>query len=187
MKIEYLVDYADRLETLAGWHHGEWSHLNPGDTLEKRVIRVREHLGRRQIPTTFIALDGETLLGSACLLADDMHQFRDLTPWLASVFVAPERRSRGAGSAVVERVVEEARSLGVRTLYLYTPDRESFYARTGWIVHERTEYLGIDVVIMQLSLADRKFVCHGRIGRANELERTARSGAGSFQANSTAC
>ena len=62
MRIEYLVDYADLLETLARWHHGEWSHLNPGDTLEKRVVRMREHLGRRQIPTTFIALDGETLL-----------------------------------------------------------------------------------------------------------------------------
>lgn len=154
MKIEYLVDYADRLETLAGWHHGEWSHLNPGDTLEKRVIRMREHLGRRQIPTTFIALDGETLLGSASLLADDMHQYRDLTPWLASVFVAPEHRSCGVGGAVVQRVVEEARALGIKILYLYTPDRESFYLRIGWTVRERTEYMGIDVVIMQLSLAD---------------------------------
>ncbi len=154
MKIEYLVDYADLLETLARWHHDEWHHLNPGDTVEKRVIRMREHLGRRQIPTTFIALDGETLLGSACLLADDMHQYRDLTPWLASVFVAPEHRGCGAGSAVVERVVEEARSLGVKTLYLYTPDRESFYARMGWTVHERTQYMGTDVVIMRLSLAD---------------------------------
>ena len=154
MRSEDLVDHAVLLETLAGGHHGEWSHLNPGDTVEKRVIRMREHLGRQQIPTTFIALDGETLLGSACLLADDMHQYRDLTPWLASVFVAPEHRSRGAGSAVVQRVVEEARALGIKMLYLYTPDRESFYARMGWTVRERTDYMGVDVVIMQLSLAD---------------------------------
>ena len=115
---------------------------------------MREHLGRRQIPTTFVALEGETLLGSACLLADDMHQYRDLTPWLASVFVAPEHRACGAGSALVQRVVEEARALGIKMLYLYTPDREGFYSRMGWAVRERTEYMGIDVVIMQLSLAD---------------------------------
>ncbi len=154
MKIEYLADHADRIETLARWHHEEWQHLNPGDTVEQRKARMSEHLGRRRIPTTFVALEGDTLLGSACLLADDMHQYRDLTPWLASVFVAPEQRGRGVGSAVVRRVVEEARALDVKTLYLYTPDRESFYARMGWSIHERTEYMGVGVVIMQLSMQD---------------------------------
>ncbi len=153
MRIEYLADDLDCLETLAGWHHAEWHHLNPGDTVEKRQGRMRAHLAKRQIPTTFVAFDGDTLLGSACLLADDMHQHRDLTPWLASVFVAPEHRGGGVGSALVRRVVEEARALGVETLYLYTPDREGFYARMGWSVLERTEYMGVEVVIMSIRLA----------------------------------
>ncbi len=153
MRIEYLADHPDRLETLAQWHHEEWRHLNPGDTVEKREVRMRAHLAKRQIPTTFVAFDGDTLLGSACLLADDMHQYRDLTPWLASVFVAPEHRGGGVGSALVQRVVEEARALDVKTLYLYTPDRESFYARMGWLVLERTEYMGVKVVIMSITLS----------------------------------
>jgi len=150
--IEYLADHSDRLETLALWHHEEWHHLNPGDTVENRRTRMRTHLAKRQIPTTFVALEGDTLLGSACLLADDMHQHRDLTPWLASVFVALEHRGGGVGSALVRRVVEEARTLGVETLYLYTPDRERFYAHTGWSVLERTEYMGVKVVIMSITL-----------------------------------
>ena len=67
MRIEYLADFPDFLETLARWHHEEWHHLNPGDTVEKRQARMRAHLVKRQIPTTFVALDGDTLLGSACL------------------------------------------------------------------------------------------------------------------------
>ncbi len=153
MKIEYLADRSDYLETLARWHDEEWHHLNPGDTIEKRQARMRGHLAKRQIPTTFVAFEGDTLLGSACLLADDMHQYRDLTPWLASVFVAAEHRGGGVGSALVGRVVEEAQALGVETLYLYTPDRERFYARMGWSVLERTEYMGVKVVIMSIELA----------------------------------
>ena len=152
MRIEYLADHPDCLETLAQWHHEEWHQLNPGDTVEKRQTRMRAHLVKRQIPTTFVALDGDALLGSACLLADDMHQHRDLTPWLASVFVALEHRGAGVGTALVRRVAEEARALGVETLYLYTPDRERFYARMGWSVLERTEYMDVQVVIMSLEL-----------------------------------
>ena len=62
MRIEYLADHPDRLETLARWHHEEWHHLNPGDTVENRRARMRAHLAKRQIPTTFVALDGGTLL-----------------------------------------------------------------------------------------------------------------------------
>ena len=152
MRIEYLVDNPSFLATLAAWHHQQWSDLNPGDTLEKRMARMQNHLGRLQIPTTFVALDDQTLLGSACLVTDDMNRHRDLSPWLASVYVHPPHRRRGVGAALVRRVAEEAVTLEVQTLYLYTPDRESFYARLGWSVQEHTSYVHQDVVIMKLPL-----------------------------------
>ncbi|MCP4230028.1 MAG: GNAT family N-acetyltransferase [bacterium] len=153
MRIEYLADYPQHLRQLAEWHHTEWSKYNPGDTVEKRVERMQAHLGKRQVPTTFVALDGGVLMGSACILEQDMHEGRlDLTPWLASVYVSPDFRKRGVGSALVARVEEEARALGVETLYLYTPDRESLYARLGWAVLERREYMGDAVVIMEKGL-----------------------------------
>ena len=78
----------------------------------------------------------------------------DLSPWLASVYVTPEHRSRGIGTALVQRVIEEAVGLSVETLYLFTPDREGFYASLGWSVVERTEYRGQKVVIMALHIMD---------------------------------
>jgi len=152
MRLLYLADRPEFIPALAEWHHNEWVHLNPGDTLEWRIKRMQKSLGRRQIPTTFIALEGEELLGSASLVKWDMDTKPELTPWLASVYVAPQHRNKGLGTALVERAVEEARALGVETLYLFTPDRESFYAHMGWEVLERTEYVGEQVVVMWLKL-----------------------------------
>ncbi len=75
----------------------------------------------------------------------------DLSPWLASVYVPVEQRKRGFGSVLVRYVVQEACKRGYRTLYLYTPGREEFYAQLGWSLIERTEYHGHDVSIMTIS------------------------------------
>ena len=152
MRIEYLADHEKRIPTLARWHHGQWGYLNPGVAIEEYVSHLRKHLGRMQIPTTFVALSNEDLLGSASLVEYDMTTRMDLFPWLASVFVAPEYRNRGVGSALVERVVEEAMALEIPVLYLFTPDREGFYARMGWSVLERSEYKVESVVSMSICL-----------------------------------
>lgn len=72
----------------------------------------------------------------------------DLTPWLAGVFVAPDFRRRGIGSALVERVVQHATQLGVMRLYLYTPTADQVYSRLGWSALVRTHYRGADVTVM---------------------------------------
>jgi N-acetylglutamate synthase-like GNAT family acetyltransferase len=99
---------------------------------------------------TVVALSDETLLGSASLIAHDMDTRMDLSPWLASVYVTPAYRDRGLGSTLVRRIASEAATLGFERLYLFTPDRERFYARLGWTVLERTVYRGYDQVVMVL-------------------------------------
>lgn len=153
MRIEYLADHPELIPILAEWHHLQWHHYNPGDTVVRRAGRMQAHLDRRQVPLTFVALDGETLLGSAALEVFDMHDRTDLTPWLASVYVAPAHRRQGVGNALVQQVVTKARALGIDILYLFTPDQEAWYAKMGWKVLERTEYMGHSAVIMSLSLS----------------------------------
>jgi N-acetylglutamate synthase-like GNAT family acetyltransferase len=65
-------------------------------------------------------------------VAADHADRRDLTPWLASVFVAPPWRRRGIASALVAAVQATAREAGVAALYLYTPDQANLYARLGF-------------------------------------------------------
>ena len=147
MQIDYLASHPAFIPTLAEWHHQEWGHLRPGDTVEARIARLSANCGQREIPTTVIAFAGGDLLGSAMLIAYDMTN-TSLTPWLAGVYVAPEHRSRGVGAKLVRRVINEARALDVRCLYLYTPDAEPYYTRLGWSVVERTINRGEAVTVM---------------------------------------
>ena len=62
-------------------------------------------------------------------------------------------RGKGIGSELVRRIEIGARSLGVSTLYLYTPHTESLYERLGWSVTERCEYRNTNVVVMSKELA----------------------------------
>ena len=157
MQIDYLADHPAFIPTLADWHHAQWSYLSPGDSAECRIKRLQEHLGKKQIPTTFVAYnttgDGtEIVVGSASLIAQDMDTRPELSPWLASVYVAAEHRRQGIGSALVRRVTGEAIALGVETLHLFTPDQAHFYARLGWTVLERCIYRGYPQVVMTVSL-----------------------------------
>lgn len=152
MQIGYLADHPDFIPTLAHWHYREWAYLRPDESLESRTTRLRNSCGHRAIPTVIIAFTGETLLGSAALIAHDMETRMNLSPWLAGVFVSPEQRRRGIGSALVQRVIEEATGLGVQRLYLYSPSAQKFYARLGWLLVERTSYRGVDVAVMSLDV-----------------------------------
>jgi GNAT superfamily N-acetyltransferase len=152
MQIDYLADHPEFLPTLAQWHHQEWGHMRPGDSAEARAARTQALCGHEEIPTVFIAFSGGTLFGSAMLVANDMDTRRELTPWLAGVYVAPEHRRKGIGSALVGRVVECAKRLGVARLYLYTPSAERMYLQLGWSSMERVEYRGSDALIMHRNL-----------------------------------
>ena len=149
MKIVDLGERRDALPILAAWHHEEWRSLNPGLTLADRMRRMERHLETNPIPSTFVAIGaGGEVLGSAALVEHDMETRPELSPWMASVYVAPPHRRRGGGSALVRHVVERAGKAGVATLYLFTPDRARFYASLGWAHVETTAYRDHEVTIM---------------------------------------
>lgn len=151
MQIINLKEVPHHLETLAGWHHAQWSYLNPDRTLAERIDRMREHLVTDFIPTTFVTAK-DNLFGSAAIIECDMDTRKELSPWLASVYVAPEFRRQGIGSKLVLHVMERAKDNNIKTLYLYTPDREAFYCRLGWSRLEKTDYHGYPVTIMGVNL-----------------------------------
>ena len=90
-----------------------------------------------------------------------METRRDLTPWMTDVFVAPEFRRRGIASALVRRVMEEAKAIGVPQLFLFTtgPWRERLYAGLGWSVIDRPIYLEIERVLYDYTSLNAAFFC----------------------------
>ena len=152
IRIAYLADYRQHIPTLAEWHHATWQYLNPRTTLLDRTVRLRNNARIGQIPTTFVALNQSEPVGCASLVTADMAVKRQYSPWLASVFVVPELRNTGIGSQLVIRAMQEAHLLGNAALYLYTPDRQPFYARLGWKDVETCQYRGMAMTIMQHDL-----------------------------------
>ncbi|MDD2997726.1 MAG: GNAT family N-acetyltransferase [Erysipelotrichia bacterium] len=151
MKILNLIDRPDCLEEISTWHHNEWGYLNPGKTLETRIADMHNHLKGMPVPSTYIAVDdNDKVVGSASIRITDMPERPELTPWLASVFVESSARKNGVGRAVVQKVMQHAREAGVKTLYLYTPDREHFYKFMGWQTIEKLVYHGANVTLMKI-------------------------------------
>jgi N-acetylglutamate synthase-like GNAT family acetyltransferase len=156
LEVGYLADFPEYLVTVAEWGHGQWGYLDPGKSLEDRVRKRREYLQRGAIPMTVIAFQDGIPVGTASLEAHDMEERPELTPWMSSVYVAPEFRRRGIASALVNRIVDEARGLGVAELFLFTFDRKDLYEGLGWRVVQEDTYHGWNVTIMNRTIEPRQ-------------------------------
>jgi predicted N-acetyltransferase YhbS len=151
-RIAYLDEYEADIPELARLHHAEWLSVTPDLSVLDRIAGFKERARRGAIPTGFVGLIGDRIVGMSCLVACDIESHCHLTPWLATVLVAPECRRQGIGSALSRRATEEAQALGVSTLYLFTFDKQEFYARLGWGVLEEASYAGRLGSIMAVNL-----------------------------------
>jgi GNAT superfamily N-acetyltransferase len=143
-----LADKKEVIAELAQLHHEEWKHLNPSLTLEGRAEAITEAAGREGIPSIFIAVSGNQLVGSAALVENDMDTKPDLTPWLAAVYVKETFRHQGVATYLIARCEAEAARSNAKTWYLYTEFASRLYEKLGWLHLERSEYKGVTVDVM---------------------------------------
>lgn len=109
-----------------------------GHPLDTISGRLRENLNATPIPFALVAHDGKEFLGTASVIASDLADRPQLTPWVAAVWVEAQARRRGVGAALVNRAVLNCFALGVDRAYLCArPQRAGYYERLGWIPIER--------------------------------------------------
>lgn len=152
MKIDFLGEHLDILPELARLHFDEWRHFSPDKTLDDRVCKLQELAASRELPFMVVAIDENRLIGSAALVYEDMRTRKELSPWLASVFVKQQFRGKGIATTLVRHIEQAAESRGIRKLYLFTEHARDLYARLGWNEMEVCEYQGVNVVIMSKRL-----------------------------------
>lgn len=100
--------------------------------------RLRENLNAGPFPFALVAHDGETFLGTASVIASDLAERPQFTPWVAAVWTDPPARRRGIGAALVDRAALDCSALGVSRAYLCArPQRSAFYEGLGWTSIER--------------------------------------------------
>lgn len=150
MKIINLTEAPEHIPIIAAWHHAQWGYLNPGGTLEARVEKMQRYLKGAAMPAMYICVDDKHPVGTAALVESDMDSHPELSPWLASVYVNPDYRNRGVGAMLVKRVVSEAKAQGLSPLYLFTPDRATFYQGLGWQFIGQESYRGGEATLMKI-------------------------------------
>lgn len=148
MEIKYLKDYKEWIPTIAKWFYDEWGHLYPELDIDKIILRLHKRTNVDIIPLALVALENRAVIGTASLKKFDMDTRMQYSPWLASVYVSEKWRGKGIGTSLVRVIEDKAKEIGVKILYLYTPDAQNFYAKLDWRELESTEYRGQDVTIM---------------------------------------
>lgn len=131
-----------------------WEGFKQGadPSYEPTLDAVRRSVTAKIMPRTFILLaDGEAV-GTASLVAHDLVERPDLTPWLAGVFVEPKARGRGLVAHLIAAVENAARQNAVSALWLFTRTAEQVYVRAGWRTVDVVEHMEEPYVLMRRDL-----------------------------------
>jgi len=132
-----------------------WKHDFPEDTTQTYLdMFTATGTYANRLVEVFAALNqADELLGLATLVDDDeLPGATEPGPWLAAVFVIPEARKHGVGSALVNHVVSRSRELGYEEIFLYTEHQDQWYQKKGWSYLRDTLLNDIKHVVMQISL-----------------------------------
>ncbi len=137
IKIARLKPNSPELEICAAWRYEAflksygYSLLDSAAQLAKLATQPDEY------ETALIASVDGRLAGICLLVLQEFEPLHDVSPWLASLYVAPEYRKRGAARKLVAAIEDQARKHGVARLHLYTGDAEKFYVKCGWSLAEQ--------------------------------------------------
>jgi GNAT superfamily N-acetyltransferase len=137
IEITRLKPNTAELQTCAAWRHEAflksygYSLSDSAAQLTKLATQPDEY------ETALIALADRNLAGICLLVLQEFEALHDVSPWLASLYVAPEFRKRGVARRLVAAIEDQARSHGVARLHLYTGDAEKFYLKCGWSLAEQ--------------------------------------------------
>jgi GNAT superfamily N-acetyltransferase len=143
------------LHEVATWSMEQWGVDFPHDTIDTYVNLYKESIASSSgLPRVFVALDNnDTPIGTiTCIDDDELPNALEEGPWLAALFVLPECRQSGIGQALVDAVVQHARSCGYSKLYLYTERHVAWYEKLGWTVVREATLSDHVVTVMTRSL-----------------------------------
>ena len=122
-------------ETCAAWSFGSWGCHIETYSLEKSIDGYAKRAANtNEIPLTWVGMIDKDIVGMISLVECDHDDHKDLSPWLASMFVHPDFLRKGYASKLIQHLHKEAKDLGYEHLYLFTPDMMDLYEKQGWKV-----------------------------------------------------
>jgi len=136
LTISDLRDRPEFFDTVADRIWRAWWEPH-GASLDYIAGRLRENMVAGPMPRAFVAHVDGVFAGTASVIASDLDERPQYTPWIAAVWTEPQCRSRGIGRLLVDHAVQYAFGLGTPRVYLTArPARRSYYEALNWTAIE---------------------------------------------------
>jgi len=133
LTLDFLDGKSAEAAELARLHALEWQHLYSEWDEKKALEDFRTQRINGSVPATLILREDGRLVGSVSVVRDDCEARRDLSPWLASLYVLPKYRGRGHGRRLIEAAIDLTNRNGVASLYVFTESAEKLFLRHGFV------------------------------------------------------
>ncbi len=146
-----LSDLPDLAEQCARLNDAEWGDGSDA-SIEMRTSSFRRLALAGENEDVILCLsDKGELVGLCALLDNDLPAFEDLSPWLASLIVAPGFRGQGLALKLIVELEAMAKEMGEGELFLHTryPD---LYKKAGYAEIDSYERDGNIHVVMGKAL-----------------------------------
>jgi GNAT superfamily N-acetyltransferase len=155
MQISHIKYFQHWVPIIAKWIYDEWAYVYPQKSLLDIQRTLISRINEREMPITLVAHDERGVLGTASLKAEDLDLeiVTGLTPWISSVYVHPDHRGEGVGTALAAEIERIAGELGYDRLYLFNPISKGVFEKLGWVVRNTVGYGGRELAILSKDLA----------------------------------
>lgn len=137
IEITRLKPNSPEMQICAAWRYEAFLKSYGYSLVESAAQLTKLATQPDEYETALIALVDGRLAGICLLVLQEFEPLHDVSPWLASLYVAPEYRKRGVARRLVAAIEDQARRHGVTRLHLYSGDAEKFYLKCGWNLAEQ--------------------------------------------------
>lgn len=119
------------IDKISKWNYNWWGRRD-NNSIEEVKSYIEHSLCENRIPQTFVALEENEPIGMyQFTMSDDLNSRPDIYPWLVNVYVDEKYRDQGICKKLMSTVYENAKSLNLKELYLYTK-HIGLYEKYGW-------------------------------------------------------
>ena len=150
--ISHLADVPFFRDELAALHTAEWKHLYADWDEHAALAEFLNKKADGSLPATLVLHEGMELVGSVSVVFGDCPARLDLDPWLASLYVVPQRRGCGHGLELVQAAIDFAAAAGAKQLHVFTESAEKLFQRCGFEMLERTMLQDVPISVLLRTL-----------------------------------
>ena len=134
LKIYNIKDKQEYLEEVAILTQKEWGKkCNTQAEFNQKILRkiekIKDNLENKNY-CKLILLDNDELVGFISIFEHDCDERKNLSPWYATMFVKKEYRGNGYSKILNDAILKEAKTRGVKRLYLKTT-LDNYYEKFG--------------------------------------------------------